>query len=422
MARRKSEFDPNKRDLYVVATALHTSHGYTQKQIAAHLGISQPHVSNLLKTAKARKYLGEHPPFNPEAEGLTEEIINQAKSLFVSDEPLAEKLKKLQKRPVAFGLAVFPSGREEFARGAAHYVAELLGQSGRLIGVGYGRTLERLVKEIGVATRGDRRRFADQLCVPVSGSPLNLLNQREEIYTSSLLSTQLQKSLTGKALSNLPSLTGVPAYIARRYSLEDDRAGPDGHVGRDISLQNGEHLKLKEVGRLAPGYRQIFGGDENDTSPPFVQRIDTLLTGLGIVAPRDDINGPFTTGAFIRERIEAEQSADVTVEALRPLIHGDLGGVLVRRDHIREGSDGWRLIEDLNRGWIGFRMQHLVQIAARAKKGGPPGVIVATVVHPSSEALIAARAAMIKEITAQGLVNHLIISKDIADALRSDLS
>jgi hypothetical protein len=92
----------------------------------------------------------------------------------------------------------------------------------------------------------------------------------------------------------------------------------------------------------------------------------------------------------------------------------------VPRENVRTNSRESKLIADLNRGWVGLRMHHLLDISAKARPEGPPGVVVATVVHSKSETLIRARADMIKEIVRRGLVNCLIISKNLADALRAD--
>src|SRR5262245_6686976 len=122
MARRKkSNYDASKHEIYVIATARQTSKGYTQEQIAEHLGLRQPLVSRLYNEAKETECLGKHFPFNPKAKGLTEEKIAEADNLWISDLPLAERLEKLQMRKAPLKLAVFPSGRTEFARGAAYY-------------------------------------------------------------------------------------------------------------------------------------------------------------------------------------------------------------------------------------------------------------------------------------------------------------
>jgi hypothetical protein len=418
MARKKTKYDPDKRDIFVIATAWLTSIGYVQDEIKEHLGISQGLVSQLIVEAKDRGFLAKYPAFYCNAKGLTEEKIAEAKNLCIADDPLTAQLKELQTRPVEFELAVFPSGRTEFARGAAYYVVELLTKS-NLIGIGYGRTLEQLVQAIGDVTRGERQRFANHRCVPLSGSPTHLLNQREERYTSSVLSNELQKALTGKVLGDLPSLTGVPAYVARKFALEQGASSAKEQTKQTPHPKSADSSPTGFV-RSVPGYQQIFGADVDSTSEPYVQRIDTFLTGLGIVAPQGDPSGPYTTGTFIRERIAAEQSKDVTVDTLRPIIHGDLGGILVPRKHVCADTAEWKLVEDLNRAWIGLRMHHVAKIATKAKKGGPPGVIVATIDHSRSESVIAERAAMIKEVVRQGLVNHLIISTDLADALRSD--
>jgi DNA-binding transcriptional regulator LsrR (DeoR family) len=401
MTRRKSKYRTSMHEIFVIAVAWLTSIGFKQKRIAKQLGVGQGLVSRLFRDAQTMKYLGENLPFHAHAEGLTPEKLAQAKNLCVSDDDLEAQLKTLQSRKVAFKLAVAPSDEAEFGRVAAYYVLELLAQSAGVIGVGYGRMLGRLATEIGLVTHGDQPRFAGHTCVSLNGSPTHLLNQHEEIYTSGSIAGQLQQALTGKSLSNLPSLTGVQAYVPRMHWIP----------------QSNQADVMKFV-CSAPGYRKIFGGPGSGVDQPYVERMDAFLTGLGVVAPADSQCGPYDTGAFIRERIAAEHADDVTVETLRPLIYGDHGGILLPRDHVRDGSTERRLVDDLNRGWVGLRLEHLVRIADKAQVGGPPGIVVATAGHSKSKALLAARATMVQEIIKHGLVNHLIISADLADVLR----
>jgi transposase len=414
MGRRKPDVNDEERRLIKIAAAWLRSLGYKQKQIATHLGRGQSLVSSALKEAEQDGLQVLNPQFIPEAIDLTDEDFEKAKNLCIADEKLEQQLKRLQERPVEFRLAVFPSGIEPFANAAAQYVVELLAQS-TCIGVMYGRTLERLVKAINVTARARRKQFAKHMCVPLSGSPNYLLNLQEEIYTSSRLAMDLQQALTGRVSNDLPSLTGVQAYIPRKYALNGHPTNP--HA-------DGTHCGQSQVAEFVysmPGCRQIFGCNGHTETEPYITRTDTVLTALGIVAPKDANGAPYATGAFIRERIAAEQSNDVNAERLRELIYGDIGGCLLpRRDLEKNGRDA-KLVKDLNCGWTGFRQEHLAQIAARARKDGPPGVIVTTLADQTSSALLAERTAMTKEVVRLGLVNHLICSRDIAECLRADL-
>ena len=412
MGRRKPDVNDEERRLIKIAAAWLSSLGYTQTQIATHLVRAQSLISSVLEEAEQDGLHVKHPQFIPEAIDLTDEDFEKAKNLCIADENLEQQLKRLQERPVEFRLAVFPSGIEAFANASAQYVVELLTQS-NCIGVMYGRTLERLVKAINVTARARRKQFSKHMCVPLSGSPNYLLNLQEDIYTSSRLAMDLQQALTGRVSNDLPSLSGVQAYIPRKYALNGNSHAGGTHCGQS---------QVAEFVYSMPGCRQIFGCNGHTDAEPYITRTDTVLTALGIIAPKDASGAPNATGAFIRERIAAEQSDDVNAERLRELIYGDIGGCLLpRRDLEKNGRDA-KLVKDLNCGWTGFRQEHLERIAARARKDGPPGVIVTTLADQTSSALLAERTAMTKEVIRLGLVNHLICSRDIADCLRADLS
>jgi hypothetical protein len=146
-------------------------------------------------------------------------------------------------------------------------------------------------------------------------------------------------------------------------------------------------------------------------------RIDSLITGVGIIDPDPQSKDRYATGAFIRERIHAEGTHDATAESLSRICVGDIGGILVPRMRKRENEAAWNLVKDLNRGWTGIRQSDLTRISAKAREDGPPGVILISLGDPASPDKSAAKAEIIREVVRLGYVNHVVCSKAIASHL-----
>ena len=130
-------------------------------------------------------------------------------------------------------------------------------------------------------------------CIPLSGTPVHLINLREQIYTSSHLAGQLQSALNPRDSTQppLPSLEAVPAYVARRYLRRREEP-------RDAATP----LGVSDFVASMPGYKKIFRRRKGS----YIMKIDSLITGVGIIDANPQSKDRFVTGAFIRERIHAE--------------------------------------------------------------------------------------------------------------------
>ncbi len=167
--------------------------------------------------------------------------------------------------------------------------------------------------------------------------------------------------------------------------------------------------------RDIPGYRDIFGPSP-DQEKPWAERLDTILTGMGIVGASSHPESPRPasvataaydeTGDFIRERLV--QEADVSEAKLAHLIYGDIGGWLIERPNLE--AEDRRLVASLNQGWTGVKGTHFASVARQASSEGAPGVILVVAG--------AAKAPMVWELVRRGFVNQLLIESTLASALK----
>jgi DNA-binding transcriptional regulator LsrR (DeoR family) len=379
-----------------IAVARFRSRNLTQAQIAKRLNKSQPEVSRLVAYAKEHQFLARAPSFLIQNVDLSD-LAEVDRRFFVHDE-LCPELRKLAPAGRHLDVRVLPPGDEAFAAAAASCVGEWLHRA-RVVGIMWGRSLERMVTRIrGCLDASGQGEAYDVQCVPLCGDPVHLMNLGQVRYSASQLAAELSRALNPERPSDQPCLVGVPAYVPRKIFLQ--RNG--GAVWQDF---------VEEI----PGYRLIFGPG-NGEEKPWVERVDTIISGTGIIisgSRRQDHTAPPAgmaahdqTGDFIRERLTQEEG--VSESALAELIYGDIGGWLLGRHGLRAADR--RLVDSLNQGWTGIREEHLVNVAKNAKPGGAPGVILV--------AAGLAKVEMVRELVRRGFVNQLLIDTSLAKALR----
>ena len=397
MPEQLKELDSEHRLLAIAAARLRGD-GLNQSQIAKRLHRSQPEVSRWLDYAEQKKFLAQAPSFLPQNVDPIE--LREAERRYFSDDELHTILAGIAPAGLHLNVQVLPYGDEEFARAASGCTARLLLRS-KLVGVMWGRTIERLVSRIG-----EHRACFDQppgcqaACIPLCGDPVHLMNLRHVKYSASHLAAELGQAINPKRTTDQPCLVGAPAYLPRRL----------------FDPASGAATRWKDFMQEIPGFRAIFGPSFNHVRP-WADRLDTILSGMGIVSlqpckpppvPGDHPKaGLEDIGDFIQERLAQEE--DVKAPALARLIYGDIGGWLIERPDLRAKEH--RLVKSLNEGWMGVREKHFKRVAANASPNGFPGIILV--------AAGPAKAEMLKEVVRQGLVNELLIDSTLAAALKS---
>jgi DNA-binding transcriptional regulator LsrR (DeoR family) len=224
------------------------------------------------------------------------------------------------------------------------------------------------------ATAGHAIRF-----VPVCGEPHQFTSNEE---TSSHLAARLHELVKSTAPPP-PSLSGVPALIARRYHGADLRG-------------------IRRFVEDAASYREVFG-----ETNPLIAQVDSLLTAVG---PAEH-----PMGFSFEELLTAGSTPErkLTGARLKKLVVGDIGGVLIPRPGL--DAPARREVEQLQKMWTGVQLHHLERIARAAAKGSRPGVIIAAIGGDD-------RAEIIAEVIRYGLVNELVIDRPLSEALVKALS
>jgi DNA-binding transcriptional regulator LsrR (DeoR family) len=267
-------------------------------------------------------------------------------------------------------------GLAAFGRMAAHIVMFELVQVEHL-GVAWGRVVYALVeglRRLPLPARGSTQ-GPPRLTrvVPIVGEPIHVADSMHE-YSSTLLAQYVSEALNPQPV-RVPSLGGVPAYFPLRGKAK--------------------RAELLKFWRAIPAYANFIdkGG--------FFSQLDTIVTGIGVVAP---VNG--RQGVFVNERVVAER---LDYKRMGQLVYGDLAGVLIpRRDIDRAGRMKVQLYND---GWTGLRLSDIQRCAQAANRSQHGGVIVV--------AAGAGKAELLREIVRAGLVNHLVIDVPLARALRA---
>jgi DNA-binding transcriptional regulator LsrR (DeoR family) len=380
----------SERDILAQQAAyLSVEHRSSQVQIGRLLGgISQAVVSRLIKHAEKEGWLERRLIFH--GERLPKDRLDTLRRL-VEPRGLFEALKALG---AGSGVSVRTlrivdtggSGASTRAMDArltraghlaAPYVASLIPRS-EVFAVTWGSTVSHAIAGLEALTPAMDVRHP-LLFVPVCAEPTAQSSNKD---TSSRLALRLQ-SLTRPAgpSPRTPSLSGVPALIPRKF--------------RDAEMK-----AIRKFVEQTASYRDVFGG-----SVPLIDKVDSVLTSVG---PSSRPMG------FIHEELMRAGSTEaelLTKSRLAALVAGDIGGVLLPRPGLDKA--GLREVDELNRMWTGINRRHFARIARQADSAKRPGVIVLSCGGD--------RAEIVAEAVRCGLVNELIVDRELAEKLAKQL-
>lgn len=371
-----------KEEILTLAVARLRAEGKLQTEVAEQLDINQAKVSRLLKDAVKNGWLEIVPPQLVKS-AVPVDIWDKVDEEYFSYPELKERLNKWSPEKIQCNVSVIHADARQFARSAAKPVLDLISKA-RKVGVMWGRTICEVAEGIDAlhpqsSFSGDPVRF-----IPLCGEPLHLKTPRNTDFSSSRLAAYLERLING-AEGEPPLLSGVPAYIP-------------------LSLKGAKAKAIREFIDLIPGYQIVFGGQyTRSKDEPLVEKIDSILTGIGISGGYATDDESYT-GSFLRERLA---QGDITKDELHSSVFGDIGGVIIAHSNLP--SDMKNRIRDMNERWTGIDRGHLQRCAERANKKSRPGVIVV--------ASGKAKAEMVREVVSRGLVNELIINRSLADGL-----
>ncbi len=361
------------------------SRGILQSKIPDYLPneISQPYVSKILSKAKSDGILDMRPTIN--MKNVKASDWERMKEHYFPQRNLGEKLDKWTPKGIRKpALHVYHSNSlEDFCSVASDALMDLLKFStnvGILGGLTVFKLLDRYRAHIS-PRKGHNLNFT-----PLSGTCTYTIHQAKEQYATSPIAAAFNEMFSHRGYEE-PSLTGVPAYIS-----------------------SSENLKaIKAYVQKIPGYLEIFGADEAPNKSCRINKLDTIITGIGTTSIKEDEKPKSTIGEFLRERLAQEGSDVLPVSSLSAISNGDIGGHLIEPTDKTLNRDQKSLLKKMNAGWTGLQSQHLSKTALRASKKKGPGVIVTAYEKSKAKA--------IRDAIKHGFTNTLIISSRLADEL-----
>ena len=368
----------NSRDILAQKAAyLKAKHRMSQEEIGKILGeISQAHVSRLLKRAEQMGWLITEHHFIEK--GISEQTLEEIHHLLVSP-ALSDAVRKIGNGADLPQIRVFDSGtnsptpqamdqrRKRFGRVAAGRLLEIFNKSS-VVGISWGRCVNNLIQGLDNTNPFSREKSPIQF-VPTCAELISLAMPE---YSSTRLADRLNDVINNGKGTRL-SLSGVPAYIPRRYKKE--QAQTIRQYINDIS-----------------SYKKIFHGRD-----AIIEKMDTMITSIG--SPTLPVGGCIS---------DLQDACDIKTKRLQSLIVGDIGGVLIPQPGLNKA--GRELVKELNKAWTGISYSHLEHNAEMAKQNPKrPGNIIVAIGQDKAPALI--------EIIRLGLANELMIDKDLENTL-----
>jgi DNA-binding transcriptional regulator LsrR (DeoR family) len=393
--RREEEFRMRRKaeEIEFLAAAFLYGEQQTQESIGRSLGLSQPVISRLLKSAVKDGYIETRTRFirDKVSEEDMERILARVRPVRLQE--ILSKINVKDSNQPGPVVHVYPSHSrnttdaawryrtDEFARACAKDVLEVL-ESASGIGVSWGETVAAVIAAMkNAAPDGGVMKRHTRTTIPLIGEPLGLNITQ---HSSSVLAARLEEVLNPEVepgQGHTLSLAPVPALIPADMTETEIQA------------------IRKLIGRIT-AYREIFGTDrQNSTSEqknvPLIRKIDAVLTStstherpLGF----DDDN-------LIR-------AAGVPREKLNDLVIGDLCGAMISRPNL--DVEAKAEVKSILRRWTGVTISQLRDCAARARDGAP-GILVL--------AIGARKAPVVYAALRNGLIQHLFMDQDLADRL-----
>jgi DNA-binding transcriptional regulator LsrR (DeoR family) len=373
-----------------LAVAFLAARGYNQTEIAKMLGLSQPAVSRLMQRVK-----DDYLQLRFCEERLQPEQMARVQRRVMASR-LASQLERIAREnghpcPAVHIVPVEDPQdvRSVFAARAAVVLKDMLsrvapGESveSANVGVAWGNTLARVCHELRLLPPRTPWRVSPIRFVPLCGDPVIDEAQPHADRTASRIAADLNEIVNATSLRP-PWLGLVPAFIPRPWD-------------------NLENPQIRGFCQGLPGYKKVFG-NKAEGIVGLVENLDMIITAAGT----DSF--PLGGTSFLLDLLPEEATA------LTAGIYGDIGGVLLpkRPDHPSEGLSA-QVIGDLTNRWQGMKIEHLENCARKAFEtdyvnGNRPGVTLLSYRKDKREVIL--------EGVKRGLLNHLIISSDLAKEL-----
>jgi transcriptional regulator with XRE-family HTH domain len=366
----------------------------TQQEIADRAGLgTQAQVSRLLAEARDHKVLRE--VFQWPADVPEETRLRVTSSYFERHGELADALaersrqlrsargdggspfRRLHVVPAPYlenGTSASAQSLQSFGISAAEIVADYIDETATCC-VAWGRTIAATVSHIRTRNAG----YRNKKFIPMVGEPTN-----HDPNGLSASDAARALSLAWPESESL-SLRGVQARIPKAvYERDKDNIA-------------------KELIGYSRSYQQIFGAPDSNEQP-LISHVPMILTGVGIADTSRELVGGVGPDPWHLETEDAEGKDVLALTA------GNIGGVWIPRDDVPEAARA--KVEQVNSRWLGARENDFRRCSLLADAQlHRPGVVVLAV-EPAKKNII---------LEALHLVNALIVSRQLADALAVDL-
>jgi hypothetical protein len=438
----KSEADKLKR---LKEVAVLRSRGWDQVAIAECLGMSQSAVSKALN--EALRYVppllcARNPVCNFDgAEKIASRLLrDEERKLKASLDKLAE----FHKNWVAPDVHVDYAGRYEeppeglpegsfdmsswddavvaWGKTVAEPIFKVISRA-HSIGICWGRQIRSVVngiKELNPPKRGEKDAA---IVAPMWGQRLTLYTQRGDTVfknhvdlSSNQLAADLASALNSDDLDKykyyMPVFDLIPVNEAvlrlkkPPSSMEGlhDYWRKEGLCGSEIDEETEDVVFPRTLRKIFEEsidvYNDVFGSNNKDA---FANKMEAVIASVGASGHR----------AFS----PTKDYGNIPWEWLEECVLGDIGGVFLPKPdkELPKGRDkavvAWQC-KQLSYYWTGVSEDHLAKCAkrARARRGGPPGVIVL--------AVGARRAKVTLECMKKNIINHLVVDTGHAEELR----
>lgn len=365
-------------DELVLAAAMLSARGDKQADIGRTLGISAPKASRVLREADRRGLRDPRPSVRLRNSSL---VARRGANRLIFTKQLEPLLAAICPAGHICRVTVIDDARHNaFTHLAALAVLPNILES-VLLGVAWGLSVSLVVEGLDRLLHESPRDKDDPpvRVVPVTGDPICVTRSVHQ-YSASTLAELLDEILNHDGKVGLgPSLSAVLAYLP--YELASSR--------------NGIHRLLAR----SAGYRDVIGDRKGSG---LFQQLDALLTGIGITSAEPGQE----SGVFVQERALCE---DISHVELARLVQGDIAGVLIPQAGL--GPKDLSRVDRLNKGWTGLRLDDIQKCAQRANRDSKGGVVVV--------AQGAIKRDFVRELLRRGLVNHLVIDGELADAMEA---